>query len=285
MWLKQGLDRIGRMQALAEGGGDEPGVSAVAGAGPKPHHTHPTVPLSAPFCPFLPLSFSPSLSVSLYLSPLLLFSFQNALLTKRFTNPGWYIIHDRLLWDWFKQMDSEREGGMERRRREGGLHGKDGKSEKRCVPAAALQNHHMGRVEYSSFLLHFEKPYIKRSLYSLYVPEEAWSLWGQSGAGCTMISLCICMHGASLEADMISSWPRDWTFIKGREGVSIARLIFTLWIRLRVMFNKVDFSGAAGFSPEIGEGEFDESKRHWGVSVNCYMFLKEEHNESKAVQW
>lgn len=37
---------------------------------------------------------------------------------------------------------------MERR---GGLHGKDGKGEceKRCVPGAALQNHHMGHVEYS----------------------------------------------------------------------------------------------------------------------------------------
>lgn len=38
--------------------------------------------------------------------------------------------------------------------------------------AAALQNHHMGHVEYSPFSLHFEKPYIKRSLYSLYVRER-----------------------------------------------------------------------------------------------------------------
>ncbi len=40
------------------------------------------------------------------------------------------------------------------------------------LSAAALQNHHMGHVEYS-FSPHFEKPYIKRSLYSLYVQEEA----------------------------------------------------------------------------------------------------------------
>lgn len=118
VWLKQGLDRIGRMQALAEGGGDGTGVSPVDGARPKQRRT-PHPPNCSSFSTLLPhfcLSPSLALSVSLYLSPLLLFffSFQNALLTKRFTNPGWYIIHDRLLWDWFKQMDSEREGGMER---------------------------------------------------------------------------------------------------------------------------------------------------------------------------
>jgi len=62
-------------------------------------------------------------------------------------------------------MDSEKEGGegacMERMQKEKVKRGVS-------LRAAALQNHHMGHVEYS-FLLHFEKPYIKRSLYSLYV--------------------------------------------------------------------------------------------------------------------
>ena len=65
----------------------------------------------------------------------------------------------------------------------GGCYAKDGKrrSEKGCVPAAAaLQNHHMGHVEYSPFLC-ILRPYIKRSLYSLYLQEEAPLLPGQSG--------------------------------------------------------------------------------------------------------
>lgn len=138
-----------------------------------------------------------SLSLSRFISPLLLlfsFLFKNALLTKRFTNPGWYIIHDRLLWDWFRQMDSER-GGRDGRSKRGGLHGKDGKVKRGVfLGAAALQNHHMGHVEYSFFLLHFEKPYIKRSLYSLYVREEAPPLWGPSGWGCTDLSAYACME-------------------------------------------------------------------------------------------
>lgn len=43
------------------------------------------------------------------------------------------------------------------------------------LSAGALQNHHMGHVEYSLFW-HFERPYIKRSLCSLYVQGEAPSL-------------------------------------------------------------------------------------------------------------
>jgi len=39
------------------------------------------------------------------------------------------------------------------------------------------KTHHMGHVEYSPFSpSRFEKPYIKRSLYGLYVQEEAPSL-------------------------------------------------------------------------------------------------------------
>lgn len=92
------------------------GVTSQQGLSETVPHTTPTQ-LFLFQHPSARFSLSPSLtlSVSLYLSPPLFFSFQNALLTKRFTNPGWYIIHDRLLWDWFKQMDSEREGGMERR--------------------------------------------------------------------------------------------------------------------------------------------------------------------------
>lgn len=63
------------------------------------HHTHPNVPFFFFFQkrPSAQLSLSPlSISQSGFTS-LLLFSFPNALLTKRFTNPGWYIIHDRLL--------------------------------------------------------------------------------------------------------------------------------------------------------------------------------------------
>lgn len=141
-------------------------------------------------------SLSPFLtpSVSLYLSPPLFFSFQNALLTKRFTNPGWYIIHDRLLWDWFKQMDSEREVEME-----GGVRGKDGKgeSEKGCVPQCnRFTKPPHGLRWIFPFLLHFERPYIKCSLYSLYVQGEAPSLWGLSGWGWAMIFLH--MHAWSI---------------------------------------------------------------------------------------
>lgn len=90
------------------------------------YHTHPTVPLSAPLLPRF--STSPSPAPSRFISPP--FSFQNALLTKRFTNPGWYIIHDRLLWDWFRQMDSEK------RKEGGGSHAK-GWSEKGCVTSCS----------------------------------------------------------------------------------------------------------------------------------------------------
>lgn len=220
VWLKRGLDRIGRMQALTEGGGDGTGVSPVDRACPKQCRT-PHPPKCSSFSTLLPsspsllLSLSLSRFISLLSSSFLFFSFQNALLTKRFTNPGWYIIHDRLLWDWFKQMDSGREGGMERG---GGLHGKDGKgeSEKGCVPRrSSFTKPPHGPRWIFPFSLHFEKPYIKCSLYSLYLQEEAPPLWGQSGWGWTMISLH--MHAWSIFRGfltcMVSSWPRDLTFI------------------------------------------------------------------------
>lgn len=197
VWPKRGLDRIGRMQVLAEGGGDGIGVSPVDRVCPKQHCTpHPPNCFSfSTLLPIFPCLLFLTPSVSLYLSPPLFFSFQNALLTKRFTNPGWYIIHDRLLRDWFKQMDSEREGGMDR----GGLHGKDGKgeSEKGCVPqSTSFTKPPHGPRWIFPFLLHFEKPYIKCSLYSLYVQGEVPSPWGQSGWGWTMIFLH--MHAWSI---------------------------------------------------------------------------------------
>lgn len=81
------------------------------------------------------------------------------------------------------------------------MHGKDGKRKKGkgvcSTGAAALQKpHHMGHVEYSPFSLHFEKPYIKRSLYSLYLREGAPPQRGQSGRRQTMISLH--MHAWSI---------------------------------------------------------------------------------------
>ena len=74
----------------------------------------------------------------------------------------------------------------------GGLHGKDGKgeSEKGCVPSVQqLYKTTTWATLNILFSLHFEKPYIKRSLYSLYVQEGAPPLRGQSGRGWTMISL------------------------------------------------------------------------------------------------
>lgn len=88
-------------------------VSPVDRACPKPGGA-PHPPNCSSFTSLLPISSHHPLSLYLALS-LFFFSFRDTLLTKRFTNPGWYIIHDRLLWDWFRQMDSGREG----RRREG----------------------------------------------------------------------------------------------------------------------------------------------------------------------
>lgn len=164
------------------------------------HHTHPTVPLSAPFCPFLPLSFSHSLCLALSLSsPPLFFSFQNALLTKRFTNPGWYIIHDRLLWDWFKQMDSEREGGMERR---GGLHGKDGKgeSEKGCVPRCSSFTKPPHGPRWIFPFLCILRSHTLNAHYTAFMCKRRLRLCEGRAAEDGLWSPCICMHGASLEA-------------------------------------------------------------------------------------
>lgn len=160
------------------------------------HHTHPTVPLSAPFCPFLPLSFSHSLCLALSLSsPPLFFSFQNALLTKRFTNPGWYIIHDRLLWDWFKQMDSEREGG--------GFAWKGWKRRKWKGVCSSVQqlykNHHMGHVEYSLFSC-ILRSHTLNAHYTAFMCKRRLCFCEGRAAEDGLWSPCICMHGASLEA-------------------------------------------------------------------------------------
>lgn len=185
------------------------------------HHTHPNVRPPPFFFIFLD-ALLPSFSLLSISQPgftsLLLFSFPSALLTKRFTNPGWYIIYDRLLCDWFKQMHSGGEGGLW-----GGAMQKmeKGESEKGCVPGcSSFTKPPHGPRWIFPFSLHSEKPYIKRSLYSLYLQEEAPLLWGQSGWGRTMI--CLHMHAWSIFRGaltcIISSWWRDLTFIKHASG-------------------------------------------------------------------
>lgn len=217
-------------------------MSPVNGACPK-QRSKPHPPNCSFFSTLLPVSHSPlhPLSHSRFIS-LLLFSFRNALLTKRFTNPGWYIIHDRLLWDWFRQMDSEREGGKEK----GGGFGWKGESKKGCVPQcnSFTKPPHGPHLIFSS-LLHFEKPYIKRSLYSLYVQKEAPARWGHCGWRWTMIFQH--MHAMRIFRSFltcaISSWPLGVDFQNPdteREGVSGWIQFSTLWFNLSVMFNKVD---------------------------------------------
>lgn len=128
---------------------------------------------------------SPSFYLALSVpSPPLFFSFfWNALLTKRFTNPGWYIIHDRLLRDRFRQMDSEKEGGMGpvwkgwRRRKWKG----------ECSFMRQLyKNHHMGHAEYSLFFC-ILRSHTLNAHYTAFMWEK--TLWGQSGWGRTVIFL------------------------------------------------------------------------------------------------
>lgn len=70
VWLKQGLDRIGRMQALAKRGGEGTGCHQSTGPvrNSAASHTLPTVPFSAPFCQFLTLLFIHSLILASSLS-------------------------------------------------------------------------------------------------------------------------------------------------------------------------------------------------------------------------
>lgn len=221
--------------------------------------------------PSAQFSLSPSLTlslshfISLLSSSFLFFSSQNALLTKRFTNPGWYIIHDRLLWDWFKQMDSGREGGTERR----GFAWKGWKRRKWkgvCSSgAAALQNRHMGHVEYSPFLC-ILRSHTLNAHYTAFICKRRRLLCEGRAAEDGLWSPCICMHGASLEAFWHVWYHHDreiwlsYSPTREREGVSIARLIFTVWIRLCAMFNKVDFSG---FSHRlVHEGVFCDLRSH-----------------------
>lgn len=165
-----------------------------------------TVPYTTPTQMFLfqhpaaQFSLSPSLTLCLALSlssPPLFFSLQNALLTKRFTNLGWYIIHDRLLWDWFKQMDSEREGG-----RGGGLHGKDGKgeSEKGCVPHCSSFTKPPHGPRWIFPFLCILRSHTLNTHYTAFICKRRHRLCEGRAAEDGLWSPCICMHGASLEA-------------------------------------------------------------------------------------
>ena len=202
VWLKRGLDRIGRMQALAEGGRRwDRGVTSRRGLSETAPRTTPTQ-LFLFQHPSAHFSVSPSLtlSVSLYLSPLLLFSFlfkKNALLTKRFTNPGWYIIHDRLLWDWFRQMDSEGGVGgggacMERMEKEKVKRGV-------FLQCSSFTKPPHGPRWIFSFLC-ILRSHTLNAHYTAFMCKRGRRLCEGRAAEDGLWSPCICMHEASLEA-------------------------------------------------------------------------------------
>lgn len=224
VWLKRGLDRIGRMQALAEGGGDGTGVSPVDGACPKQRRA-PHPPNCSFFNTLLPISPSLLLSLSLsrfisLLSSSFLFFSKNALLTKRFTNPGWYIIHDRLLWDWFRQMDSEREGGQEWGRG-GCMERMEKEKVKRGVflRCSSFTKPPHGPRWIFSFLC-ILRSHTLNAHYTAFMCKRGRRLCEGRAAEDGLWSPCICMHEASLEALWHVWYHHDerFDFHKARQG-------------------------------------------------------------------